>query len=97
MKAKELVLFDELVVVISEEDWDFMCRNRFFSENPDEEELQAEFVSGTGITTDRKHLWSRVSERFSEYIRDLREISCLDINAMARNLLTEEEKYVEAK
>ena len=92
---KKLVFFGELVVQILEEDWDFVCKNRLFSENPDEADIRAEFVSGTGITPDKKHLWGQASERFTEYIQDLREISCLDINAMARNLLTEEEKYNE--
>ncbi len=92
---KELILFDELIVKISEDDWDFLCENRFFSGTPNEEMLQSEFVTGTGITRNKKHLWSQASERFSEYIKDLKKISRLDINAMARNALTEGEKYDE--
>ena len=92
---KELILFDELIVKISEDDWNFLCKNRFFSDAPDEEMLQSEFVTGTGITRNKKHLWNQASERFSEYIKDLKEISGLDINALARNVLTEEAKYDE--
>ncbi len=92
---KEMILFDELIIKISEDDWDFLCKNRFFSDAPDEEMLQSEFVTGTGITRNKKHLWNQASERFSEYIKDLKEIAGLDINAMATNVLTKEEKYDE--
>lgn len=84
-----LIFFEELTVEVSEDDWDFLCKNRLFSNNPSQEDLRAEFVSGTGITPNKRHLWSQASERFAEYIQDLREISCLDINTMARKLLKE--------
>ena len=84
-------LFNELDVKVSREDWRFMCQNRFFTDNPDEEVIQAEFVSGTGITENKKNLWGQASNRFTEYIEDLREIKLMDVNAMARNILSEEE------
>lgn len=49
-------------------------RTDFFSDDPNEEMLQSEFVTGTGITGNKKHLWNQASERFSEYIKDLKEI-----------------------
>ena len=45
-----------------------------FSENPAIDEIQAEFVSGTGITKNKKHLWENANEKFLEYIKDLKEI-----------------------
>ena len=72
---KKVRLFDnQMVLNISEEDWDFLCQNRLFSENPAIDEIQAEFVSGTGITKNKKHLWENANEKFLEYVKDLKEI-----------------------
>ncbi len=87
-------LFDGLQFCVSEDDWKFMCQNRFFSDDPPEDEIQAEFVTGTGITKSKKDLWSQASSRFAEYVEDLRDICGLDVNAMARAALTDKEKFV---
>ena len=78
---KTIILFSNLTFEVSAEDWDFLCKYRFFSDNPSEEQIQAEFVSGTGITKNKIHLWRKASERFSEYVADLRDIMQLDVNA----------------
>jgi len=87
-------LFDGLQFYVSEDDWNFMCKNRFFSENPPMDEVQAEFVTGTGITKSKKDLWNQASSRFADYVDDLREICSLDVTSMARAALTNEEKFV---
>lgn len=72
---KQIILFDnKLVVSIEPELWDYLCGFRFFSSNPSDEEIEAEFVSGTGITRNKTHLWNEASERFSSYIQELKEI-----------------------
>ncbi len=68
------VVFGELELHISDEDWKYMCENRFFTDNPEYDDIQAEFVSGTGITSQRRELWDKASENFAEYIQELREI-----------------------
>lgn len=89
----ELLLFQVLHVTVAKDDWDYLCKRRFFTDAPSTEQIEAEFVTGTGITPNKKHLWDNASELFAEYIQDLREIQQLDINQAARNLLTSEEKY----
>lgn len=95
--CKTLLLFNELKVIVSKEDWEFMCKYRFFTDDPDEEHIRVEFSTGTGIRPETKrtskNLWNNASIEFAKYIKDLREIQNLDINKMARNLLTDEEKY----
>lgn len=88
-----ITLFSNLQISISHKDWDFLCENRFFTDSPTIDDIQREFVTGTGITPDKKYLWNNASELFAEYIDDLRDIQKIDINKMARNLLSEEEKY----
>lgn len=83
-----------MVLEISEEDWIFLCQNCLFSENPTIEDIQTEFVVGTGITQNKPLLWKEADKMFSEYIQDLREIQQLDINKMAMDALSYEEKYV---
>lgn len=87
-------LFNNITLFISEDDWLFMCNNRFFTNNPTIEDVQREFIIGTGITPNKKHLWAEANKRFNEYISELKDIQKLDINAMARNLLSNEEKYL---
>lgn len=89
----DAVFYGKIKVQISEEDYAYLCKNRFNGEKPSQEELCSEFVTGTGITPNKPHLWSQASQKFAEYINDLREIQTLDINKAARCLLTEEEKY----
>ena len=94
---KQLVFFDNsLTINIPEEDWIYLCNNRFFTDHPEHNIIQAEFVTGTGITPKKKNLWNQATERFIDYINDLREIQGIDINKMARGLLSEEEKYTSA-
>lgn len=85
----DITFWNELTVHISPNDWDFLCKNRFLSDNPSLDEIQAEFVSGTGISSNKKHLWSEADARFTEYVQELREIQGMNINQMARDLLKE--------
>jgi hypothetical protein len=71
----------------------FLCKNRFFTDNPSANIVQAEFVTGTGITAKTKNLWEK-RQYCSMNIEDLKEIQKLNINQMARNLLTDERKYI---
>ena len=72
---KEIKLFDnKMILKISKEDWQFLCQNRLFSNNPPIDVIEAEFVVGTGITKNKKFLWGNASKCFSEYIKDLRNI-----------------------
>ena len=71
---KELTIFKKLTISISDEDWDFLCKYRFFTETPSDELVQSEFVSGTGITEKKAYTWSFANEKFIEYINDLKEI-----------------------
>ena len=86
-----------MFLTISDKDWEFLCKNRLFNDDPLKEEIQAEFVSGTGITQNKPHLWKEAEKRFAEYIEDLREIQQMDVNKLARNLLTDEEKFGKRK
>lgn len=80
-----LLFFEELTVEVSEDGREFLYKNMLFSNKLSQKDLRVAFVSGTGINLARRYLWSQAFKRFAEYISDLREISCLDINAMARN------------
>ncbi len=77
----ELILFDELIITIPKSYWDYMVTYRFGGDNPSYEEIQAEFVSGTGITASKRALWNEANRRFLEYIEDLMNISKMDVNA----------------
>ena len=94
---KHFELYDNTIKFdVSDADWDFLCKYRFFTKingEPDEERIRIEFTTGTGITPDRPHLWDTATKAFAEYIEDLREMQGLDINKMARDTLTKEEKY----
>ncbi|MBQ9277969.1 MAG: hypothetical protein IJ224_04970 [Lachnospiraceae bacterium] len=83
-----LKLFDELIIIINYDDWMFMCKNRFGTETPSYEEIQAEFVTGTGITKNKRELWREANARFTEYINDLKEIRSIDLNKAARDILS---------
>ena len=76
---KQIILFNSLKINISETDWQYLCNYRFFTTTPSDETVQAEFVSGTGITSRKKHLWKEADKRFAEYIEDLREINKKEI------------------
>lgn len=69
-----------LQVKVLDKDWDFLCQNRFFTDTPTQEMIFSEFVTGTGITPNKKNLWNEASERFAEYVNDLREIQKNDID-----------------
>lgn len=72
---KEVKLFNnQMILNISEEDWYFLCLNRLFSDTPSLDEIEAEFVTGTGITQNKPLLWNEADKMFSEYINDLRDI-----------------------
>ncbi len=87
-----VVFFDELSVNISDDDWDYLCKNRLFTDTPDDEDLRIEFVTGTGITPNKRHLWNQADKMFADYIDDLKIVQSLDINKMARDVLSIEEK-----
>ena len=76
----DITFWNVLTVHISPNDWDFLCKNRFLSDNPSLDEIQAEFVSGTGISPNKKHLWNEADARFTEYVQELREIQGMNIN-----------------
>ena len=86
--------YNTIDVKISDEDWDFLCKNRWFTENPDYEDVRLEFSTGTQITIQDKELWDKASEEFHEYICDLMEIQKIDINSVARKTLSFDEKYI---
>lgn len=72
---KHILLFDnKLKVSIETGLWNYLCNFRFFSSNPSNEEIEAEFVSGTGITKSKTHLWEEASSRFTSYIEELKQI-----------------------
>lgn len=70
-----ITLFDELNISISDEDWNFLCIARFFSDDPPIEDIEAEFVTGTGITPNKPEKWMQASEAFREYVADLRSMN----------------------
>ena len=85
-----LYLFDSrLVIDIPISEWWFLCEKRFFTDEPEDELIEAEFVTGTGITSDSTQLWNEASQRFLDYIADLREIQKLDLNAMCMDVAKE--------
>lgn len=88
--------YDTISVTIQDQDWKFLCDHRFFSDHPQLEDVQAEFVSGTGITPNTPERWKEASKCFADYVAELRDIKKMDINSMARNLLSDEEKYATA-
>lgn len=93
MKTVQICIFaKELTLQVAYEDFCFMCKKRFGTNEPSEDDWQTEFVTGTGITSERKDLWPRASERFAEYINDLRELQSIDINSMARKLIANVEE-----
>lgn len=82
---KEINLFDGNVrFLISYKDWEFLCNTRFFTDNPSEQLIQAEFVTGTGITSNTPELWKNAGNDFMDYIDYLRNVQNLDINNMCR-------------
>lgn len=61
-------LFNKIELKISKTDLDFLCEKRFFTDKPTLEDIQSEFVTGTGITPNKAHLWKDASKRFHEYV-----------------------------
>ena len=85
-------IFDnQLVFEISYKDWCYLCNNIFYTFEPNQDDIEAEFVTGTGITPKKKESWGGASTKFTEYINNLRTIKSLDINKMCRELLEKEE------
>ena len=72
-------LFDKIELKISRTDLDYLCKNRFFTDKPTVDDIQREFVTGTGITPNKAHLWKDASKRFHEYVNDLRAIEDTDL------------------
>lgn len=63
---KEYVLWDNVLVQIEDEDWGFLCGFRFHTDEPSYDDVVFEFVTGTGITPNKKHLWDKSSKKFAE-------------------------------
>lgn len=74
---KKIRLYDALDVEISDDDWDFLCNVRFFTDTPTYDEIETEFLAGTFITENKKHLGDVASSKFAEYIADLRSMNPL--------------------
>ena len=71
----EIKIFDNQIILnVSEDDWFFLCENRFFSSNPTIEEIESEFITGTAITRSKSMLWKEATIKFSEYVEELKEI-----------------------
>ena len=85
--------YDCIEVNISNDDWNYLCENRWFTKTPDAEDVRAEFVSGTGITPNKPNLWDKASEYFHNYVIELQEIHKMDINYECRKLLSFDEKF----
>ena len=88
-------IFNCIKLSISNEDWEYLCKNRWFTNNPELSDIKAEFVSGTGITPNKPHLWDKATILFHEYVSELKEIQKIDINSECRKKLSLEEKYKE--
>ena len=72
---KQIHLFhNKLIISIEAKLWDYLCNFRFFSTNPSDEELETEFIIGTGITESSIQLWDEASSKFSSYINELMQI-----------------------
>lgn len=69
---KTITLFETLSLSVSDENWDFLCKYRFFTNTPSIEDVQREFITGTGITPNKQYLWNNANTMFEEYISDLR-------------------------
>lgn len=90
---KRINLFNgQLIINISEEDWAFLCENRFFTDSPEIDSIEADFITGTGITSTAEEKWSNASDKFKDYIDDLRDIMGLNICDMAKNVISAKEK-----
>lgn len=72
------IFYNCIELSISNEDWDYLCQNRWFTNEPEFEDIRAEFVSGTGITPNKKHLWEKATILFHEYVVDLMEVQKMD-------------------
>ena len=84
---------NELQVQVSATHWLFLCKYRFFTDTPSDEELQTEFVTGTQITSQMKDKWNCASTAFADYIDDLITISgkSLELQQLAENIITNNE------
>ncbi|MCR5118184.1 MAG: hypothetical protein K6B44_01020, partial [Lachnospiraceae bacterium] len=71
---REYKFWEKLILHISDEDFDFLCRKRFFTYSPTFEDVRIEFVTGTGITYQKSELWGEADQLFHEYILDLKGI-----------------------
>lgn len=89
------IIYNCIELSISDEDWDYLCQNRWFTTKPELEDIKAEFISGTGISPSKEHLWDKASILFHEYVTDLKDIQKMDINIECRNMLSFDEKYKE--
>ena len=67
-------LFNDLTVTIPINDWQFLCKNRWHTDDPDIEDVITEFVTGTGITPNKPQRYSEAGKTFHEYVDELRDI-----------------------
>ncbi len=88
MMKKRITVFDgRLSIEVPPDDWEFLCEKEFYTYNPESELVLTEFVTGTGITPSKRHLWAEASERFAEHVACLRKIKSLDLCKMCRDSL----------
>lgn len=83
--------FQGLTVTVTRNDWQYLCDHRWFTNTPTADDIQTEFITGTGITPNQPELFSSATEEFHQYVDELRMISKLDINKMAHEIISKDE------
>lgn len=73
---REVLLFGRYNIAFSERDWEFMCKNRWFTDSPSVEEMEAEFGL-CGLRDARDD--ADANELVASVVSALREIRGLDI------------------
>ncbi len=73
------ILFNTIELNISDDDFDFLCKHRFHTNNPSLEDVEKEFVKGTGIyprqdDLNNFELHKRVDFLFSYYVQYLKDL-----------------------
>ncbi len=53
---KIIIFNNKLPINVSNEDWQFLCSKVFYNDNPTIEDIEMEFVTGTGITPKKKEI-----------------------------------------
>lgn len=90
---RKFTFYNCIELNISNEDWIYLCKNRWHTDSPQMDDVRAEFISGTGITPNTPDMWQKADEAFHDYINELRELQKIDINSKCKSLLSEVEKH----